>query len=152
MRLWRVSNKKHAPGLDGEGARRYGGRWNNRGIALVYSAPTISLATLEIFVHLDPRLPPTNYVLIAIDVPDKASIETLDLAKLPKNWARYPAPPKLATIGDDWAKSRRSLLLKVPSAIVPEEHNILLNPLHDEIVQCSGQIIRSFEFDARMIK
>lgn len=152
MRLWRISSRGRAPDLVGEGSRLFGGRWNSRGTPVVYSASSISLAILESFVHFDPQHAPADAVLIAIDVPARARSESIDQNDLPQNWIQYPAPPELAALGDRWAWSASSLILKVPSAVVPEEFNILLNPLHRGISKCTAQIVRPFQYDHRMKK
>lgn len=152
MRLWRICNARRALALDGEGARLFGGRWNSPGTAVVYASSTISLAVLETFVHFDPINQPNESVLISIEVPGKARIESIDPEKLPDNWLAYPAPRELAGVGDAWAKAMASLMLRVPSAVVPEEFNILLNPAHAGIRKCRAEVVRKFQYDQRMLK
>jgi RES domain-containing protein len=134
-----VCREVHAD-LSGEGARLYGGRWNSPGRAMVYTADNPALAALEVRVHLDlPRsLLPEDYVLLGIDLGD-APLE--QIAEL---------PPDPAAAGTEWLASRRSALLQVPSAIVPECSNLLINPAHPEAGQLRVILRRPFTFDARL--
>lgn len=152
MRLWRICNAKHALALDGEGARLCGGRWNSPGTAVIYTSSSISLAVLETFVHFEPTQKPTESVLVSIEVPGKARVESIDRRNLTDDWAIYPAPEELSKVGNKWVKSGASLLLMVPSAVIPEESNILLNPLHPDIKKCRAKIERQFQYDRRLVK
>jgi RES domain-containing protein len=127
---WRIVQSKHlAHAFDGEGARLFGGRWNSPGRRAVYCASSISLATLEMLVHLPSSAILRSYRLIPVEIPD-ALIATLGSDRLPKDWNRSPAPPELQELGDAWMDSLASAAWKVPSAIVPLEANFLLNPAH----------------------
>lgn len=136
---WRLCRASFAA-LDGEGARRFGGRWNRPGRPLVYAAGTAALAVLEVRVHLDlpPELLPDDYVLTAIDL---AGLAVERVAVL---------PPHLGQFGDAWLAEARTPVLEVPSAIVPESTNLLLNPTHP--AAASARIVRSrpFTFDPRL--
>ena len=101
--------------FDGEGARLFGGRWNSSGTSMIYTSENVSLATLEMLVHLQRALTLPAYVLIACEF-DAPIVE--DVASLPDDWRRDPAPPQLQAIGDNWAKKLSSAVLRVPSAIV----------------------------------
>lgn len=127
---WRIVKKRHsARAFDGEGARINGGRWNSVGVPAVYTAGSISLAILEMLVHGDPPL--AGYVVIPVAF-DSALIEDVKVGTLPAGWSMYPAPAAANGIGDEWLRSRRSVVLRVPSAVVPSESNFLLNPAHPE--------------------
>jgi RES domain-containing protein len=127
---WRIVKRQHAArAFDGEGARLYGGRWSSPGTPLVYLAESRSLALLEILVHLHDEAVLARYVRFEVGYRDAHRAE-LDPATLPASWRESPPPPALARIGDEWVAARRSLLLAVPSAIVPEERVLLLNPAH----------------------
>jgi RES domain-containing protein len=132
--LWRICQRRFRA-LDGEGARRAGGRWNSKGVPVVYTAGSLSLATLELFVHVRPFLLSgrSRLTIIEILIPDAVRIEQLKLAKLPSGWRRYPAPVALQRIGDAWIRSARTLLLRVPSAVTLGEYNYLINPSHPDI-------------------
>src|SRR5213593_1708141 len=120
MRAWRLCRRAHAA-PDGEGARRYGGRWNQRGTALIYTSASASLAALEYFVHLDPQDAPADLILTPVDIPPSLVISELHIEELPADWRSRPAPDTLARMGTNWARRRESAVLSVPSAIVPEE-------------------------------
>jgi RES domain-containing protein len=96
---------------------------------VAYAASSRALAILEVLVHIDRTLAPTDYVFIEADVPDDA-IETLDTSLLPPSWRIEPPLPALRDVGDTWVRAGRSLALRVPSTIVPDEVNVLVNPAH----------------------
>lgn len=128
--LWRVTKRAHAAtAFDGKAAARYGGRWNSPGHRVVYASGTKSLALLEILVHLDIGVPLPRFVAFNFEV-DERAITRLPVARLPREWRGARGLAITRALGDDWLTSARSLVLAVPSAIVPEESNYLLNPLH----------------------
>ncbi len=149
MRVWRLCKKAHAI-FDGEGARRAGGRWNRRGAPIVYTSQSLSLAALELLVHADPAFLPGDLVAIPADVPDALRIESIEAAALPRDWRRYPAPEALADRGSEWARAARSPVLSVPSAIVPQERNFLLNPAHPDFRRIRPGKPEPFDFDGRL--
>ncbi len=151
MRVWRVCSKRHKR-FDGEGARRYGGRWNHPGTSVIYTSGSLSLAALELFVHVDIDLASTDLVAIHADVPDSVTTETVNIESLPKNWRRYPAPEALKDIGVVWAAKARPAVLAVPSAVIPEERNYLLNPAHRDFKRIRVSTPVPFRFDTRMWK
>ncbi len=131
--IYRIVKKKWADSaFDGEGARLFGGRWNNKGKSCVYVAGSESLALLEILVHLESDAILNAYCVIKSNIDNK---QIMTLGNLPKNWQAEPAPPQTAIIGDQWLKSGQSLALRVPSVIVPREYNYLLNPNHPDMAQ-----------------
>ena len=144
MRAWRLARRSFAE-LDGAGARQYGGRWNRRGQAVVYSSEHLSLAVLEMIVHLELALEdfPADYAKIAIEVPDALRIERVQ--SLPKTAAQA------VEIGAHWYDSGRAVGLLVPSVIVPEEHNLLLNPGHPDFERIKARPARLFRFDPRLL-
>ncbi|MGH7771373.1 MAG: RES family NAD+ phosphorylase [Candidatus Binatia bacterium] len=151
MRVWRVCSKRHQR-FDGEGARWYGGRWNHAGISVVYTSGSLSLAALELFVHVDIDIAPRNLVAIEADVPDSVATETVKVESLPKDWRRYPAPEALKDIGTAWAVKASTAILAVPSAVIPEERNYLLNPAHRDFKRIRIHKPMPFHFDPRMWK
>ncbi len=124
-----VNANRAADAFSGEGPRRVGGRWNNPGTAMVYTAGTRSLAALEVLVHLNQAELTLSYVLIGVTF-HSASVETLDRKLLPADWRSSPAPRSLQEIGDDWLARQSSAVLRVPSAIISEEACYLINPAH----------------------
>jgi len=150
QRFWRICAKSHAgSAFSGEGAFRCGGRWNPPGVSLVYASTTLALAALELFVNVEPEEVPGAFVSIAVQAPDHASIESVEIASLPHGWRRCPAPQALQAIGLRWLERGDTLLLSVPSVVIPEERNILINPLHPEFPQLTIQPPKAFSFDPR---
>ncbi len=149
MKVWRICKRAHAA-FDGEGARKAGGRWNPRGVAVVYASETLSLAALELLVHADPALLPEDLVAIEADVPETVSVRRIEPEKLPRGWRRHPSPHALAGIGGDWAKSLETAVLSVPSALVPREANFLLNPAHADFKKIRVRKPEPFELDPRL--
>ena len=151
MDVWRICRRKYeGVAFTGEGAEKAGGRWNFTGHSVVYTSENLSLAALELFVHISPDLIPGDLVSIRGTLPDSTSAIELKEADLPANWREYPAPPKLQEIGTHWLQQRSSALLIVPSAINPVERNILLNPSHAEVKRLKVEKGRAFKFDPRM--
>lgn len=151
MLSWRVVKPEFAPdAFSGRGARLYGGRWNPRGTALVYTSATLSLATLELLVGTPraQRLP--EYAAFRCSVPARL-IEELDPALLPATWRSYPAPPQLQQIGNEWVTSLRSAALAVPSAVIESEMNLLLNPAHPDFGRIEISEVPPLRFDLRLV-
>lgn len=150
MKLWRLARAGYQQ-LDGAGARLYGGRWNSEGHAVVYLSSTLSLAALEYLVHLDVDDAPTDLVAIESDVPDDASIEDIGTGDLPEDWRRVADHPACVAAGDEWLQAQRSLLLRVPSAVIPAERNVLLNPAHPGAAAVRAGAVAPFAFDPRLL-
>jgi RES domain-containing protein len=151
MEVWRLSLRRY-PGIDGEGARAHGGRWNLPGTAVVYTSATLSLATLEHLANVDPDLLPHDLVSLSGDLPDHLSIRKIAAADLPANWRDYPAPEELKRIGTDWATSGQTLVLSVPSVVVPHERNYMLNPAHQHFGQIQWKQPSPFSLDSRLLE
>ena len=127
---WRLVKKRYAANaFDGEGARLYGGRWNSPGVPMVYTAATLSLAALELLVHLNDRRHLAGYQQCAAHF-ESHQVTVVEGTALPEDWRKYPAPEALRQIGGRWAEELATPVLRVPSAVVPQEGNFLLNPLH----------------------
>lgn len=147
---WRmVKTKRLATALDGESARRSGGRWNSPGTPMLYASQTIALACLEVLVHLQEEETLPHYVVVPMEFSAEQFIE-LDLAGLPANWRDPVAPIEIQQMGDAWIKSQDSVVLKVPSVIVPLEHNYLINPRHPEFASVKIGPFEPLELDRRL--
>jgi RES domain-containing protein len=152
MQVFRLSKSKFASELSGEGSRLFGGRWNSRGIEIIYTAETRALALAEMLVHLSlKKFTSRTHSLLVITLPDTISVDHIDVSKLPEDWNKFPSSPDLALIGDNWAKSSSSLALKVPAAAVLGEYNYLINPNHPEFrdIKCH---IEKFPYDEMIFK
>jgi RES domain-containing protein len=147
MILWRLTRRPHAD-LRGRGGELADGRWHTRGRPVVYAASTAALAALEVRVHLD--LPfdllPDDYVLMRIAGPDDVAVRTVDPGDLPGGW-QAPDNQLCRPVGDGWLAERASVLLRVPSAIIPPEQNVLINPLHPDSARFSVAEITPFVWD-----
>lgn len=151
MRVWRICARRHAShAFSGRGARDYGGRWNHPGVAVAYTAGSLSLCALELFVHLDPDEVPDDLVSIAATIPDDVRLLHVREDELPPDWRHYPAPTVLQDIGSAWAASNATVLLTVPSAVIPQESNYLINPGHDDFGRIDIEAAQPFRFDPRM--
>jgi RES domain-containing protein len=147
MRVWRLTRAIYQK-LDGEGARRFGGRWNSVGHPMVYTSSHLSLAVLEYRVNTTLKTLPGDLVAMEIDIPDP--IDCKDLAPLPSGWRDTPAPRGCQLIGDEWLQTQSSLLAKVPSAVIPVENNYLLNPEHAEMASITVVNVLPFPLDERL--
>lgn len=140
--------------MDGEGSRRYGGRWNSPGRSVVYLASSISLAALELLVHVDPEDAPDDLVILEVVVPSDAGIESLDATALAmvSGWRDQTTPPPEAqALGDAWVQHGESLALYVPSVVIPSELNLLLNPAHPRMRDVRMVSVTPFQFDPRLL-
>ena len=150
MRLWRICRRRFASeAASGEGARLYGGRWNSRGVRVVYASTSLALAAVETFVNLEPNLLPPDLVFIEGEIPDAIAIPRLDLKDLPSKWYAT-RDESLRRFGDEWVRHAKSVALLVPSAAIRGDWNILLNPLHEDFRKIRFQEPKAFEFDPRM--
>ena len=128
-----------------------GGRWSSKGTAIVYTAESESLATLEMLVHLGSSVVLRSYVLIRCDF-DEALVTEVDAKSLPSTWRMYPPPLDLAALGDAWVSGGASAVLRVPSAVTASESNYLLNPRHPEFTQIRIGAPNPFSIDARLVR
>jgi RES domain-containing protein len=152
MLVWRICRARYAgAAASGEGARLFGGRWNSRGVSVVYASTSLALAAVETFVNLEPNLAPDDYVSIAVNVPDSLAIERMELKMLPGNWYRS-RNEELQAIGDEWVRSGRTVGMFVPSAVIRGDWNTLLNPAHRDFPKIKFQTTEPFVFDARMFR
>jgi RES domain-containing protein len=155
--VWRIATDTpayQADDLSGAGAKATGGRWNEAGIAVVYTSETRALACLETVVHLNAGGLPFNRYLVEITVPDEmwanARIETP--GRLRVGWDSEPAGRVSIEFGSAWVRSGRSALLVVPSVIVPEEFNVLINPAHADLARISAVKQRRWLYDPRLAR
>ena len=149
LEAWRMVKEKHvATAFSGEGAAKTGGRWNSRGVGVVYASATRSLAALETLLHLNPPMM-FDYKIIRVEF-DESLVGRLKLAALPSDWKAEPPPLSTRRLGDEWARALRSAILAVPSVIIPEERNYLLNPAHPDFRKIAIGPPAGFAFDPRL--
>lgn len=146
---YRITKRRHVGiAFDGEGARIAGGRWNSPGTRVVYTAGTIALAALEMLVHLDRAAPLAAYVVFTCTFDDSL---VADPGALPEEWSVLPTTADARRVGDVWSHGLASAILRVPSAVIAEEHNYLLNPLHRDFNKIDISEPRAFSFDPRLV-
>lgn len=155
MRVWRIGSDTPdylADDLSGTGARLTGGRWNRRGMPVLYCADSAALACLETLVHLGSGGLPLNRYLLAIEIPDAvwAAREEWTPTRLPVGWDAFPAGKISLDFGDQWLAAKRSTVLCVPSAIVPEDVVVLINPAHPDAAGISAKKLRKWLYDPRL--
>jgi RES domain-containing protein len=151
-RAWRIVAPRWASAaFDGEGARLTGGRWNSKGIPVVYLASGLALAALELLVHIDYQRALEHHLAIPADF-DEQLLRYLDTADLPANWTSPAAISYTQAIGDAWIRRKASVLLAVPSAVVPQELNYLFNPNHPDAKDVEIGRPEPFEYDPRLLK
>ncbi len=152
MKAWRITQKKGAKtAFSGEGARLYGGRWNSPGVPMVYVAQSQALAVLEVLVHLDTPALLVQYIFLEAHF-DDSLVTVLDRSSLPRNWKADPVPQAVQAIGDRWVSSGRSAVLRVPSVLVSEESNFLINPNHPDFVKIAVSKPHAYRFDIRLTR
>lgn len=151
MELYRISQEKYADDLTGNGARLYGGRWNSAGLFAVYSSSSRSLALLETLAHTPAKMLDTKvYLLITLSVPGTIPPGEIRLSGLGTGWDAPDTGPLTKKLGDRFLREKKNLLLKVPSVMMPEEMNYLLNPLHPEMRKVKILHRRRIHFDKRV--
>ncbi|GAB3538498.1 RES family NAD+ phosphorylase [Noviherbaspirillum agri] len=154
--VWRIATDTPdytADDLSGTGAKLTGGRWNRIGTPMLYCAENVALACLETFVHLNSGGLPLNRYLVQVAIPDtlwQAATRPDILSRSHVGWDAMPHGKVSLDIGEQWAAGRASALMIVPSAIVPEESNILINPAHPDAAKITATKLRKWLYDPRM--
>jgi RES domain-containing protein len=153
--LWRIATDTadyEADDLGGKGAEKTGGRWNRPGRPVIYTASTVALACLETVVHLGAGSLPLNRFLVRVEVPDEvwAAARQLTPADLRVGWNAIPEGKVSLDTGDGWLHDARTALLVVPSVIVPEESNVLINPRHADTARIRAVKARAWFYDQRL--
>lgn len=152
MRFWRICRQRYAAeAASGEGARLVGGRWNRRGVRVVYASTSLALAAVETFVNLEPNLQPNDLVSIEGEIPDELQIGRMDLNVLPADW-HETRDESLRRFGDEWIQAGATVALLVPSAAIRGEWNVLLNPAHADFPKIRFGSPQPFRFDMRMFR
>jgi RES domain-containing protein len=151
MIVYRLSKSKYANDLSGRGSELVGGRWNSKGVPVVYTSESRALATTEIAVHTSLANIPTDYCIVSIYIPD-SSIMIPELKDLPVDW--NDVPPKVASqkYGDQFTYDNNFLVLKVPSAVILGDFNYIINPRHKSISLVEIIETSPFPFDKRLFK
>lgn len=147
---WRIdkSNRAKSEAFSGEGGVRASGRWNRLGTRIVYTAQSLSLAALEKFIHMGDEGREIELVSYKVEIP--AGVKIRVLKELPPDWREIPAPPSTMELGTSWIAAASTAVLMVPSVVIEDESNLLLNPLHPDFrkIRISGP--KPLRFDSRM--
>lgn len=152
MRVWRICKAEHAAtAFTGEGSLLYPGRWHHAGTPVVYCSESRALAALEQLVHLHRNRLPPHLVCFPVEIPDDLAITRVRVQDLPADWRAYPGPTELRDIGARWAAAKETVALQVPSAVVPAEHNLLLDPRHPDFRLLVLGDPEPFELDDRLV-
>lgn len=150
MIVYRLSKSKFARELSGKGAERSGGRWNSKGVAVVYTSGSRALCVAEIAVHTGLGIVPDGYEMVTIEIPDKIPLFEVTADQLPKDWKSIPHPGKTQVLGDVLIKENKYPVIKVPSAVVQGDFNYLINPNHKDLQKIKTIKTEKFGFDERM--
>ncbi|TAN13623.1 MAG: RES domain-containing protein [Chitinophagaceae bacterium] len=132
MEVFRIAKSKFIDDLSGAGSRLHGGRWNKKGTAVVYTSCYRSLAALELIVHVPQKNLTNDYQLAIIDIPEGINMKIIYAESLPEHWRTVSINPHLQSIGDRWLAEGIYCILQVPSVVIPQEWNYVINPAHPE--------------------
>ncbi|MEX0773673.1 MAG: RES family NAD+ phosphorylase [Balneolales bacterium] len=152
MIVYRVTKERYAEDLSGKGAERFGGRWNNKGVPVVYTSEHRSLCLLEMLVRTPTDVIPKDLVLVEIFIPDDCSTYFISKDELPQSWKSFPHDRFMKQIGDELLIAKKHLVIKVPSVLVENEYNYLINPFHEQVSGASVNEVKSLDLDARFFE
>lgn len=150
MIVYRITKDRYARDLSGSGAEKAGGRWKSKGTPVLYASQSRALAALELSVHITPSILPTQYKMVSIQIPEIYGIYEIKSEELVAGWNMYPFHPSTQKQGNNWANNGEYLIMKVPCALIAEEFNYAINPLHQNFREVSIIEIKDFEFDMRL--
>jgi RES domain-containing protein len=149
MFVYRIGSSRY-PANDGNGAALYGGRWNHKGTPLIYAAENRALCALEILAG--GRELANDYISIPIEIPDDIPCRTLSIPELPQGWDSAEHANSTRDLGTTWAGAKETVVLVVPSAVLPRERNYLINPRHPDFSRIIFHEAEPFSFDRRLTK
>lgn len=150
MKLFRLSKLKYCKDLSGKGAELAGGRWNSKGTPMLYTSQSLALSTTEVAVHVPLGILPKGYYAITYEMPASLNIEEINIKNLPEDWKSIPHSHSTQQIGDLFINSLKSLIFKVPSAVIQGDFNFLINPIHPDVAKVKILDIQEYEFDERL--
>ena len=152
MKVYRLSRARYADHISGTGSSNKGARWNSVGVEMIYTAESRALAMAEIMVHLSAAMIPKDYLMITVNIPDDLVIQQLPPEVLPPDWNVFPYLASTQTLGDSFIRDSRFPILKVPSAVVAGDFNLLINPHHKDFNRIKVEKTEKFPFDSRFFK
>lgn len=148
MKVYRITLKEYADELFASGRKA---RWNSNGVFMIYAASSRALACLENVVHRSGEGLNESFRTMVIQIPDEMVVPEVNTYELPVNWKDFDQQYVTRSIGDQWIKSQKSAVLKVPSVIISEEHNFLFNPAHHGFTNIQLEAVDPFIFDPRLM-
>jgi RES domain-containing protein len=151
MEVFRLTRAKYAKTLSGKGASLFGNRWNSKGVEMIYTSESRSLAMAEVLVHLTLNQIPKDYKMLCIEIPDTIKYKAITQKDLPKTWSKFPHNKQTQNIGDEFIMSNKFCVLKVPSAIVYGDFNYLINPYHKKFKRITIKSVDDFPIDQRLL-
>ncbi|AUC82207.1 RES family NAD+ phosphorylase [Lacinutrix sp. Bg11-31] len=151
MRVFRIAKKQYLEDLSGEGSRLFGGRWNKKGMAMLYFSDSLSTSLLEVLVHLDFKHLTNDFGYIEIEIPDALIDTKLKLKDLNDDWRDNPPRNSTVNLGSAFLKANKKLGLKVPCTILPMASNILINPRHKDISKIKVIKVEDLDIDSRLV-
>ncbi|ACF15127.1 RES domain protein [Chloroherpeton thalassium ATCC 35110] len=152
MKVFRLSKAKYKEQLSGYGASLNGQRWNSKGTEVIYTAESRALACAEVAVHVPMGILPKDYFMVEIEIPDTVAIQEIPTDQLPIGWNFIPSVPSSRVIGDRFVSENKYAVLKVPSVVVSEDFNYILNPKHQDFKKIKIVKTSPFPFDARLFR
>jgi RES domain-containing protein len=150
MEVFRLCREQYCKTLDGKGAALYGGRWNSRGVELIYTAANRSLAMAELVVHLSLATLPADFYMMTIYIPDDLAVSEINVNDLPFGWNSFPHSGVTRRVGDQFVADHVNSILKAPSAVTKGDYNYLINPHHPDFDQITISAVEKFPFDRRI--
>lgn len=151
MLVYRIVRNKFSNDLTGTGARLFGGRWNSVGLSVLYTSSYRSLALLEVLVHTTHELVPNDLRLVTIEIPEEVHIAQINYEEIENEVLTYKIHAQMHTIGDDWIRASSALAIRVPSIVLPEEFNVLINPMHQDFQKIKIKENKPFSLDERLL-
>ncbi|MEM7086329.1 MAG: RES family NAD+ phosphorylase [Bacteroidota bacterium] len=152
MKIYRVAKKKFVEDLSGEGARLYGGRWNKKGQSMLYFSEHLSLCVLELLTRIDYEFLSQDYAFIEVEISERSITTISDISAISKNWRADPPTSATIDFGSKWLSNSEDLAMYVPSAVLPRERNVLVNPNHLSASKLKILHQGPLELDPRMIR
>lgn len=152
MIVFRLCNAKYSNELSGKGSERYGGRWNSKGNAVVYTSQSRALAVVELAVHIPSSIIPKDFKLVTIEIPDEMSVYQVDSEFLHSDWKLFPHHFSTKKNGDNWIRQNEHLLMQAPSAVIEGDFNILVNPANPDFHFIKILNVEDFSFDGRLFR
>lgn len=152
MEVFRIAKNKYINDLSGTGSRLNGGRWNSKGISVVYMSSYRSLAVLEMIVHVPQKNLTNDYQIATIYIPEKIKVKTISIEMLPEHWRTVTISPRLQDIGNQWQREIKYCVFQVPSVIIPQEWNYIINPAHPEAKDIMIRKTENLVLDERFIE